>query len=664
MAALRFAASLLIVLALATGLASAEAGAKASAPVGLRAFLFRVDEAAKTSFARTPSFAWKPFPGAVRYEFQLSTSSAFRENGILWRCPSPTCPAPVTPVAAPTVSLPWVTGSPHGLYARVRGVLADRSKTEWSEPLGFDVEPPAPPEPLASKPGLLRWTPVPGANGYQVWLVDARKLETVYSNVLDERELYTFHQSAAWIGTVRWRVRALRDDWQRSERVSGVPVTRYGAWSPTYRSTNPAPTSGPIRLGPTVSDVVTTGAARDDAHRLVPAFTWTGNEATDGTRAELFRVYAFTDRQCLNRVYTGSVVGSPAYAARPFGPLGLPYSGSDLAAARAGYLSDAPLRASEQPGRTLDGEPVVSVEAGASSTPLTTLPTLDDPPAGAPTPTTAAAPAAITLAQGTDLGAPVSLWDDDWPRAGYYWTVVPVEAQSPDAIRSTLASSSSAGSATVVLATTPGFQPGDRVQLGTGTATAILTISTVSGNLVTFTSATLGAHALGEPIVRLGGTVVYQDLELPQDVCAAGRIARFGINSEPTLIARDEPFASGLAAPARMTSAVHTASFFRSPLVAWAPALGASVYQVQWSAKASPFDPEPGPGNVAGVLTPATSYVLPLTPGTWYYRVRGFDWSLPTGAQAMGWSAVAKIVIAKPTFAVVGSGKAKTTARR
>jgi hypothetical protein len=44
--------------------------------------------------------------------------------------------------------------------------------------------------------------------------------------------------------------------------------------------------------------------------------------------------------------------------------------------------------------------------------------------------------------------------------------------------------------------------------------------------------------------------------------------------------------------------------------------------------------------------------VLPLRPGTWYYRVRGVDESIP-GNQNMQWSGVARVRIAEPTFAVV-----------
>ncbi len=34
--------------------------------------------------------------------------------------------------------------------------------------------------------------------------------------------------------------------------------------------------------------------------------------------------------------------------------------------------------------------------------------------------------------------------------------------------------------------------------------------------------------------------------------------------------------------------------------------------------------------------------------GTWYYRVRGIDYNLPTGVQQMGWSDPEKLVVTKP----------------
>jgi len=215
------------------------------------------------------------------------------------------------------------------------------------------------------------------------------------------------------------------------------------------------------------------------------------------------------------------------------------------------------------------------------------------------------------------------------------------------------------GSTTVVSADAPGFAKGDQVQVGSGTSSEVLTVASTNGTAITFTAATAVEHAAGEAIVRLGTGIAYQDMELPQEACAAGRVSRFGIDSEPSLVAGDDPFASGLTVGGRLSSALRTSAFYKSPLVAWTPALGATLYQVQWSRRARPFQPVAGPGGAEGVLTGATSLVLPLDPGTWYYRVRGIDWSLPQGAQQMGWSEVAKVTVTKPTFRVVSTGSAR-----
>jgi hypothetical protein len=197
--------------------------------------------------------------------------------------------------------------------------------------------------------------------------------------------------------------------------------------------------------------------------------------------------------------------------------------------------------------------------------------------------------------------------------------------------------------------------------IGNGANQESVAIVSVSGGSLTFASPLKFGHGAGEPIVRTGGNFQYQDLELPQDVCAApyNRVARFGKNSEPSLTAAGELFASGLSPTGRLTAGRTSQAFYGYPLVAWTPALGASIYEVQWSKTRYPFKPEPNPQNqnALGTLTLGTSAVLPLKAGTWYYRVRGFNYTLPTGAQQMSWSDPAKIVVAKPKFRVVGGGK-------
>jgi hypothetical protein len=54
--------------------------------------------------------------------------------------------------------------------------------------------------------------------------------------------------------------------------------------------------------------------------------------------------------------------------------------------------------------------------------------------------------------------------------------------------------------------------------------------------------------------------------------------------------------------------------------------------------------------------TTATSIILPLGPknvGNWYYRVRGINPALPTGAQSMTWSKPVRIRISGDRFRVV-----------
>ena len=430
-------ASLLAVAALAASASASSAGL--AAPSGLHGFLLRADETASASFHRTPSFAWNPIAAATRYQFQLATTSTFRDNGILYDNSQL-----LTPVEAPPLTLPWITGSPHALYARVRAFVG-AGVTPWSDPFGFDVVPPAAPTPLPSYPGLLRWTPIEGADGYEVWLVDTGKLEYVRTNVLDEREFYTFHQAQTWIGTVRWRIRAIRGDTYNS-RINGIPVSHYGAWSPIYSSSNPAPSGGPITLTGTLSDVFSDGSATAPAQRLMPGFVWSGNQSLSGTSAELFRVYVFTDRQCLNLVYTSALVGGPAYAPRPFGALALPQDAQTVSAARGGYLADG----LEAGGITYDGETVVPTEQSPDAAPTTQVPgdvpsaanTSAPPgsgsgsaPAGSGSAPAGAGSGSSGIGVGGKLGAPVDLWDTNWPESGYYWTVIPVSASALGAAR-------------------------------------------------------------------------------------------------------------------------------------------------------------------------------------------------------------------------------------
>ena len=126
---------------------------------------------------------------------------------------------------------------------------------------------------------------------------------------------------------------------------------------------------------------------------------------------------------------------------------------------------------------------------------------------------------------------------------------------------------------------------------------------------------------------------------------------RFGKATPPVVTSSSRPFASGLSPKGRLTSAARpTPSFYGTPLVAWESVLGAQEYEIQWSKSANPWRP------LGSLVTGATSSLLPLEPGTWYYRVRGYNYSLLKRPQ-MAWSTPTPLKVAKPTFSVVKGGR-------
>jgi hypothetical protein len=406
-------------------------------PSGLHGFLLRADEPAQDTFPRTPAFAWAPLAGARSYDFELSTSRTFDESSVVWSTRSRTTPLRVPMLAIP-LALPWMTGNPYALYAHVRAHTA-KSITRWSRPFGFNMSWKALPEQLLPTiPGLVRWKP-------------------------DEREYYSFHPQSSWIGAVKWRVRAVRKLY--GSLPNGLPVVSVGPWSDTFVSTNPDVATGPMSLIESASDVFSTPTT-PTAHSLTPGFAFTGNMATNGQAGRLFRVYIATDPQCVNVVFKGSVVGSPAYAPRTNGPIELSTSTSTVTTAEGGYAKDG----TQKGTFTADlGEVQTNEDAGTKTTTTTPATTTTTGTGG-----TAAATAPIP-SDFTATGSLVDLWDSGWPTGRYYWTVVPVRE-----------------------------------------------VATETG-------------------------IGYYDAEVPQDACAAGRVAAFGKANRPATTSATTPL-EGLAA--------------------------------------------------------------------------------------------------------------------
>jgi hypothetical protein len=559
MSAVRLAAVLFTMLVFAPA-----ANAGVAAPSNLKPFLLRADEAPTHTFPRTPSFAWKPVRGAVRYEFELATKSKFTEGTMIWRSETLKVPTAAIPVA-----LPWMTGSPYALWAHVRAVTR-KGATKWSAPYGFNMRWTNLPHAQVSPPGLVRWGTVEGATGYQVWFLGPRKRIATKTNVADEREHWTLHQHSSWTGVVRWRVRAVRS--KLGLTLNGMPTVSYGPWSQIFVELNPPVSVANMSLSAMVSDAYWSQPA---PFRLMPSLSYSGNlalrdEFQPGTPRELYRTYISTDVDCVNIVYKGSIVGSPAWAPRTTGALVLPATLEELEKIQGNAQTPGKWLVSDgKQGQTFsvdnakiqENESLMEVAPGTGGTDST--PTSDE-----------------DKAEAAALSPPlVDLWDNGWPEHRYYYTVVPVGIFDFDA----------------------------------------------------------------------DGKLEYWDTELPQDVCAAGRVFQFGKVSEAVVaFSGAAPFVSGLGTTGRLFTATGAKpSVYGAPLVAWKPALGADRYEVQWSKKAYPW-------TKAGSLeTPSTSATLPLSPGRWHYRVRGISLALPAGGRQMSWSDPVALRVAKPTFKIV-----------
>jgi hypothetical protein len=384
------------------------------APSALKPFLLRANEPVTHEFPRTPSFSWAPVRGALRYEFQLAKNVTFTQSSVFWSASNVRGPAIAIPVA-----LPWMSGRPYAAYARVRAVTS-RGLTAWSAPFGFNLRWSDVPKQLPGYPGLTRWSTVEGATGYEVWFTKIgagagwQKHVTTRTNAVDHREAYAFHDTPAWSGEVRLRVRAVRRDLD-FVHLNGLPAVSYGPWSDEFVSVNPT-LSGAVTPLVAVTNGATSkkGDARD--HELTPGFAFNGREAQNagpGYTYGLYRVYIATDADCVNVVFKGAITGAPAYAPRTSGPLKLPADSSDLEKAFGKVLPDGQEVATYAAGVV----PVTTTEQAEAATEAAAPKAADSKTA--PTTESSSTPAAAAPRA-------VDLPESGWPAGRFYWTVVPV----------------------------------------------------------------------------------------------------------------------------------------------------------------------------------------------------------------------------------------------
>ena len=390
---------------LVSGSASAHRSASVAAPSSLKPFLLRASEPAVRDFPRTPSFSWAPTRGASRYEFQLAKTPNFQDGTIFWASSSLKSPAVAIPL-----TLPWMTGSPYAAYARVRAVTS-KGTSPWSAGYGFNIRWSDVPKQATSYPGLARWTAVESATSYQVWFTGINRVVETRVNAVDQREFYAFHQGANYTGAITWRVRAVR----RVAKLQGfITPVNYGPWSPVFTLNNPAMDDGVVRPVAAVTALATSTPTSAKAHEMTPAFVFAGTRDASGNKYSFYRVYVFSDNQCVNTVFRGAIVGGPAYAARNRGTIKLPGDAKavDDAAHQILDLGDE--------GKTFTAEGILAKPASESGSAVAA-------PAAVPTPPSTGT-TGNPVEQATNSSWPqIELLESGWPNGRFYWTVVPVK---------------------------------------------------------------------------------------------------------------------------------------------------------------------------------------------------------------------------------------------
>ena len=384
-------------------------------PSNLHAFLLRANEPIRGdhTYAEMPAFAWNPVAGAKSYELQLADNSSFSDVSVLYESSTLTAP-----VASIQLQVPWMTGDPYALWVHVRAVV-NGTTTGWSKPFGFNTSWQSTPTEESSPTGLIRWSPVEGATSYQVWYTNIGRVFPTLTNVADEREFWTFHPGLA--GIIRWRVRAERYT-ANAALPSGLAITKYGPWSAVFTTLTPgAIKPAPLKGVATISDVNSNGP-----HALMPGFAWTGTDGIGPAAIgqQLWRVYVFSDRACVNQVMVGSVTGGQAWAPRATESLALP--GTVQAVSDAETKGTILKPGSE--GATFMAD-LTAVTASEDVVPGGASPGAATPPGAAPS--GAAPPGATPSGNGTttEVSTPgeIELPDSGWPSGRYWWTVVPVD---------------------------------------------------------------------------------------------------------------------------------------------------------------------------------------------------------------------------------------------
>ena len=594
---------------LVSGAALAKGTKPPAPPRDLRGFLLRPSEPQSHVFSRTPSFAWKPVRGALCYEFELGTSRSFSESTIVWSNVR-TGVKPGTGCAAVAASTPApATSGAAGTTTGGTGTSASTSATT-----GGTTTPTTPTTPTTDP---LTSTSIP------ILRVPAVSIDVALPWFTGQPyALYTHVRAITQSGPTGWSVA-----YPFNMRWSGV-ATPLPSQPGFVRWTQiPGATSYQVWF-PRASKVISAHTNVADEREF---YTWHTDPAW-WTSAK-WRVRA------VRQLFGDIPNGLPAVSYGPWSPV---YTASNPALTTGKLtLQLAVSDRSSTPAHAASHELMPALSWSGNEG-------LDG--------------------NGYSLFRTYASTDEDCVNIVYRGAITGSPAYAP---RTTGPLKLPSSDAEIALAAT-GWLADGTTEGSTLGADGFPVTTSEGGTATTGASAAAGAKVdlpdIDFPSTRYYWTVVpvelrtlsdktrkYIDVDLPQDACAAGRVASFGKESDPVRVASTTPYVSGLTPNGRLlASAARQPVVFSTPLITWEPATAASSYEVQWSRTKYPWRAQ---GTTS---TYSTSAVLDLAPGIWYYRVRGLNQAQFRKAE-MVWSTPIKLRVAKPTFHVASPAKKSKT---
>ena len=218
-----------------------------------------------TTYSRTPSFTWQPGQRCTggHYQFQIATSQSFQDATLVFKDMNVAQPAETVPR-----QLPWMTGEPYALWARVRWISNERPSGDAVEqavrvqhPVGRQTRFRSSfPRPRGSSAGR-RSTARPPTRCCIPTSMPAAVVPDHDERRRRARVLHLPQRARIRRRSTGASARSATSGSSRARR-NGLPAVSYGPWSPVFTTVNTPQTTGDAASRPTPSRTSGTRQAR------------------------------------------------------------------------------------------------------------------------------------------------------------------------------------------------------------------------------------------------------------------------------------------------------------------------------------------------------------------------------------------------------------------